>query len=84
MAVIVAAIGGALWKHITSDADHREKIAGRLATLEQQHEQDHEEIKSFRTRYHDLRDQLTRYIGDKLNEAVEAVRRFRSRDRDPD
>lgn len=51
-AVIVGAIGGALWKHVIEDG----KVRERLATLEADNARQEEEIRSLRERWHDLRD----------------------------
>lgn len=51
-------------KHITADVEAHE----RLARLETKVETLDVEVKTMRERYHDFRDTLTRYIGDKLDE----------------
>lgn len=51
-AAIVAAIGGALWKHVIEDA----KVRERLATLEADSKRTDDEVRSLRQRFHDFRD----------------------------
>lgn len=69
-AVIVGAIGGALWKHIVEDA----KVRERLASLETDTEQAKEEIKTLRQRWHDLRDGTVRETWQMMQERFEAFR----------
>lgn len=69
-AAIIAAIGGALWKHITEDA----KVRERLATLEADNEKNKEEIKSLRERWHDLRDKTLRDAWNLFQERFEAMK----------
>lgn len=59
-AVIVAAIGGALWTHITNDAEVREKTSSRIATLEADNKQNKDEIHGLREDRHDFKDEIKR------------------------
>lgn len=62
--IVAAAIGGALWKHIIEDA----KVRERLATLEADNTTTKAELKSLRERLHDLREDWTREIHQKLKD----------------
>jgi hypothetical protein len=53
-AVIVGAIGGALWKHVIEDA----KVRERLASLETDNDTTKAEVKTLREKLHALRDEL--------------------------
>lgn len=68
-AVIVAAIGGALWRHIVEDA----KVRERLATLESDNTTNKNEIKSIRDRWHDLREHTLNDIWSLFRERLESL-----------
>lgn len=53
-AAIVAAIGGALWKHVIEDG----KVRERLASLETDNDTTKDEVKTLREKLHALRDEL--------------------------
>ncbi len=69
--VVLAVIAG-LIAHIRDDAHTKE----RLAKLETQADQDHEEIKTLRERFHDVRKQVLADCWDYFKERYEELRRM--------
>jgi F0F1-type ATP synthase membrane subunit b/b' len=71
---IVAAIGGAVWKHVVSDSDTREKIAERIAKLETNLDHLEADIESLRKDRHDFKDEAKRAIFDLINDRADKLR----------
>jgi hypothetical protein len=80
MAVIVAAIGGALWKHISADSDVREKFGERVAKNETLVDHHETEIINLRKGQHDFKDEIKRaswmLIQDEFGRQRDEIRRI--------
>lgn len=71
-------------QHVAEDVVDHERIARLEERIERNAEKidrHDDELRLMRERYHNFRDDLTRYIGAKLDEAVATVRRVLGRDR---